>query len=89
MKTVDKNSERVISDPQSPYDEFYKKYNAFNDKSRTVEALPEEVTHVIQKAVGSVKPKARYMASVPVFNRLMAHCPDAVKDRVIRALFKV
>ncbi len=89
MKTVDKNSDKVISDPQSAYYEFYKKYNSFNDKSRTVEALPEEVTQIVQKAVGAVKPKVRYMASVPAFNRLITHCSDTVKDKVIKSLFKI
>ncbi|WP_238916184.1 SDR family oxidoreductase [Clostridium sp. YIM B02555] len=89
MKTVQNNSDRIISDSNSPYDELYKNYKTFNDNARTNEPGPEVVSLVVQKAIEASRPQKRYMAGVPSFNRMMTHFGDGVKDCVVKSLFKI
>ncbi|WPC43930.1 SDR family oxidoreductase [Clostridium sp. JS66] len=89
MKTVQNNSDRIISDSSSPYNELYKNYKTFNDNARTNEPGPEVVSLVVQKAIEASRPKKRYMAGVPAFNRMMTHFGDGVKDYVVKSLFKI
>ncbi len=44
---------------------------------------------VVQKTVEASKPKSRYMAAVPIFNRMMTHFGDGVKDYVVKSDFKI
>lgn len=89
MKTVENNSDRIISNTSSPYSELYKNYRSFNDKARTNEPGPEVISLVVQKAIEASKPKKRYMAGVPAFNRMMTHLGDGVKDYVVKSLFNI
>jgi NADP-dependent 3-hydroxy acid dehydrogenase YdfG len=89
IKKVHNNSQKNMSNPKSPYYEFYKNYRTFNDKSRAKESSPEVVTVVIRKAIETSKPRARYYVAVPIANRLLSYLGDRMRDRIIKFAFKI
>jgi hypothetical protein len=50
---------------------------------------PETVSEVIQEALETSRPKARYHAGIPFSGELILHLGDSVWDMALRRMFKV
>ncbi|MBP2643415.1 MAG: short-chain alcohol dehydrogenase family enzyme [Firmicutes bacterium] len=89
MNTVQNNSGKIISNPNSVYHELYQNYERFNTKARNNNPGPEAVSEIVQKAIEASTPKARYFAAVPTINQLITIMGDNMKDRIVKSLFKI
>lgn len=89
MNIVQGNSEKIISNPNSVYNELYQNYERFNTTSRNNNPGPEVVSRVVEKVLESSKPKARYRAAVPAINYLITKLGDSMKDIVVKSLFRI
>jgi len=87
-KTVHVHGDKVLSNPTSPYLSLYRVYQSVSDGMRRQEPGPEAVTNVIQQALESSKPKARYLAGTAFSMKLVMALRDSVWDLIIRQLFK-
>jgi hypothetical protein len=56
---------------------------------RRKEPRPEIVSRIVQQAIESSRPKARYLAGFPFSGRLVLLLGDAVWDFVVRHMFKI
>ena len=80
---------KILSNPVSPYLPLYRKYQQVSDDMRGQEPGPEAVSRVIQHALESPKPKARYLAGVSFSVRLVIFLRDYIWDSIVRQLFKL
>jgi NADP-dependent 3-hydroxy acid dehydrogenase YdfG len=87
-KTVHVYGDKILSNPTSPYIPLYRVYQRVSDGMREHEPGPEAVTNVIQHALESSKPKARYLAGTAFSMKLVMALRDSVWDLIIRHLFK-
>ena len=77
-----------MKNPASPYLALYRKYQQVADGMRGKEPGPEAVSEVIQRAMESTDPKARYLAGFPFSGRLFLHLGDSVWNFAVRQMFK-
>ncbi len=87
--TVEANAQAIFSNPASPYQPLYQQYQKVTDGMRQQEVGPEAVSRVVQEAIETPKPKARYVAGFPFSGRLVLFLGDFAWDRVVRQLFKI
>jgi short-subunit dehydrogenase len=73
-------STRYLSDRDSPYFDLYEREKALSVAMRGGDTLPEFVSRVAIKALRDRKPRARYLAAVPLGARLMMRASDQIKD---------
>jgi NAD(P)-dependent dehydrogenase (short-subunit alcohol dehydrogenase family) len=88
-QTVHAYGDEILSNPSSPYMPLYRKYQQVSDGMRGQEPGPEAVSKVIQHAMESSEPKARYLAGVGLSVRLAISLRDLVWDSVVGQLFKL
>lgn len=88
-ETFKKGSLETFSNPNSPYQPLYKKYDQVSDSMRKGEQGPEAVSRIIQQAIESHNPKARYGVNFPLSARLVQFLGDPAWDLVVRQLFKI
>ena len=67
--TVEANAQGVFSNQASPYQPLYKQYQKVTDDMRRQEPGPEVVSQVVQQAMETSHPKARYLAGFPLSGR--------------------
>jgi hypothetical protein len=56
---------------------------------RQSEPGPEAVSRVIQQAIETAQPKARYLAAIPLSGRLVLFLRDIVWDLVLKEMFRI
>jgi NADP-dependent 3-hydroxy acid dehydrogenase YdfG len=88
-QTVHAHGDEILSQPTSPYRPLYRQYARVSDGMRRQEPGPEVVYKVIQQAIESSKPKARYLAGVAISGRLVISLRDLVWDLVVQQMFKM
>ncbi len=87
--TVMANAREIFSDPGTPYRTLYDQYEQVTADMRANEPGPEVVSGVVQRAIESARPKARYMAGFPLSGRLVLQLGDSVWDAVVKHMFKI
>ena len=88
-RTVHAKGDKILSNPASAYQALYRKYQQVSDGMRGQEPGPEAVSKVVQEAVETSKPLARYLAGVAFSGRLVMALRDLVWDMVAQQMFKV
>jgi NAD(P)-dependent dehydrogenase (short-subunit alcohol dehydrogenase family) len=86
--TVEANAQEIFSNPASPYQPLYKQYQKVTADMRRQEPGPDVVSRVVQQAMETSHPKARYLAGFPLSGRLVIHLGDTVWDPVVKQMFK-
>jgi NAD(P)-dependent dehydrogenase (short-subunit alcohol dehydrogenase family) len=88
-QTVETNGQKIFSNPDSPYQPLYEQYQKVTADMRQQEPGPEVVSQVVQRAIKTSRPKARYLAGFPFSGRLVLHLGDSVWDLVVRQMFNI
>jgi short-subunit dehydrogenase len=88
-QTVRTYAQEIFCNPVSPYFSLYRHYQQVSDGMRQQESGPEAVSKVIQQAIETSRPKARYLAGFPISGRLVLLLGDTVWDLVVRQMFKI
>ena len=88
-ETAQLHARNILSNKKSPYQPLYKKSDEFAESMRQQEPGPDVVSRVIQQAIESSRPKARYLAAVPLSGRLVLRLRDSVWDLILRNMFKI
>lgn len=86
-ETAQAHAQSILSNANSPYQPLYQKSNEFAASMRKQEFEPEVVSQVIQQAIESPRPKARYLAGVNLPGRLVIYLRDLVWDMVLKRMF--
>jgi NADP-dependent 3-hydroxy acid dehydrogenase YdfG len=87
-QTVHAHGDLITTNSASPYHPLYRKYQQVSDGMRGKEPGLEVVSKVIQHAMESSNPKARYVAGFPFSGRIFLHLGDSVWNFSVRQLFK-
>jgi NADP-dependent 3-hydroxy acid dehydrogenase YdfG len=87
-QTVHAQRDSITTNSASPYHPLYRKYQQVSDGMRGKEPGPEAVSEVIQRAMESANPKARYVAGFPLSGRIFLHLGDSVWNFTVRQMFK-
>ncbi len=87
--TVEVNAQEIFSNPHSPYQQLYDRYQKVTADMRQQEPGPEAVSRVVQHAIEASRPKARYLAGFPFPGKLVLLLRDPVWDLVVRNMFKI
>jgi|SRR5579859_370231 len=87
--TVEANAQPIFSSTDSPYRPLYQQYQKVTAGMRRQEPGPEIVSRVVQQAMASPRPKARYVAGFPLSGRLVLLLGGSDWDLVVRRLFKI
>lgn len=87
-QTVHARGDAILSNPASPYLPLYRTYQRVSDGMRRQEPGPEAVSRVIQSAMESPNPNARYLAGIDSFGRLVLYLRDLVWDVTVRQMFR-
>jgi NAD(P)-dependent dehydrogenase (short-subunit alcohol dehydrogenase family) len=87
-RTVRAYGAAITANATSPYLPLYRKYQEVSDGMRGQEPGPEVVSKVIQQAMESARPRARYLAGVTLPGRLVLHLRDWVWGFAVRQMFK-
>ena len=87
-RTVHTHGDAIINNPTSPYLALYRKYQQVSDRMRGKEPGPEAVSEVIQCAMESTNPKARYLVGFPFSGRLFLHLGGPAWNFAVRQMFK-
>jgi NAD(P)-dependent dehydrogenase (short-subunit alcohol dehydrogenase family) len=82
-------SQDILSNSASPYQPLYQKTDRLMASRRIQAPGPEIVSHVIQQAIETRKPKARYLAAVSIPDRLVLLLRDFIWDPVMRRALKI
>jgi NAD(P)-dependent dehydrogenase (short-subunit alcohol dehydrogenase family) len=88
-ETAQTHAQMILSNSVSPYQPLYHLSDQFAASMRHHEARPEIVSQVIQQAIETLKPKARYHAGISLSGELVLRLGDSVWDMAMRRMFKV
>jgi NADP-dependent 3-hydroxy acid dehydrogenase YdfG len=88
-ETAQTHAQVILSNSVSPYQPLYRLSDQFAASMRSQEPGPEIVSKVIQEAIETLKPKARYHAGISLSGELILHLGDSVWDMALRRIFKV
>jgi len=75
-------SRATLEDPASPYRTLYERNAALTAQVRGKEAGPEAVSRVVLAALSARRPKARYVAAIPLLVRVMFWLSAKARDRI-------
>ncbi len=89
MATAQAHAQATLSAPDSPYHALYQRYLQAMTAMRQHEPGPEAVSAVVQQAIEAPHPQSRYLAAVPLSNRLALLLGDSAKDFIFRRMFKI
>ncbi len=89
VATADAHAQAIVSNPASPYHTLYQQSDQFAAGMRRNAPGPEAVSQVIQQAIETARPKARYLVAVPFSGRLVLHLGNSVWDYALRRMFKI
>ena len=87
--TAQAHAQGILSNSTSPYQPLYRLSDQFAASMRDQQTGPETVSEVIQEALETSRPKARYHAGIPFSGELILHLGDSVWDMALRRMFKV
>jgi NAD(P)-dependent dehydrogenase (short-subunit alcohol dehydrogenase family) len=87
--TVQANAQAVLSNPASPYSALYRRSQHVAADMRRGEPGPEAVSRVVQQAIESARPRARYLAGVPFLMRFVFFLGDSVKDLIFKRQYQI
>jgi NAD(P)-dependent dehydrogenase (short-subunit alcohol dehydrogenase family) len=87
--TVEANAEEIFSNPNSPYQPLYLQYQKVTADMRRQEPGPDAVSRVIQQAIETPRPKARYVAGFTLAGKLVMFLGHSAWDLVVRQMFKI
>jgi NAD(P)-dependent dehydrogenase (short-subunit alcohol dehydrogenase family) len=87
--TVEANAQGIFANPNSPYQALYEQYQRVTAGMRRQEPGPEVVSRVVQQAMATPRPKARYVAGFPFSGRLVLHLGGSVWGLLVRQMFKI
>jgi NAD(P)-dependent dehydrogenase (short-subunit alcohol dehydrogenase family) len=87
--TAQAHGQEILSNSASPYTPLYRLSDQFAASMRNQQTGPEVVSEVIQEAIESSNPKARYHANIPLSGELILHMGDSVWDMALRRMFKI
>lgn len=82
-------AEAILSNPTSPYQALYRKFQQVNASMRQDEVEPEAISRVVRQAIEAPRPKARYLAGFPFPGRLVIGLRDLIWGPVVRQMFKI
>jgi NAD(P)-dependent dehydrogenase (short-subunit alcohol dehydrogenase family) len=88
-ETAQTHARNILLNSASPYRSLYKQSDQFAASMRKDEAGPEVVSHVIEQAIKADRPKARYVAAIPLSGRLVIHLRDFIWGSVLKQMFKI
>jgi NADP-dependent 3-hydroxy acid dehydrogenase YdfG len=88
-QTMHHHGDEILVNSSSPYCSLYRKTAQVSDGMRHQEPGPEVVSNVIQQAIESSNPKARYLAGVAFSGKLVISLRDYVWDLVVKQMFKI
>jgi NAD(P)-dependent dehydrogenase (short-subunit alcohol dehydrogenase family) len=88
-QTVHTFGDEILCNPASPYFILYRKHQQVSDSMRQQEPGPQVVSQVIQKAMETGKPAARYLAGVSLPTRLVLNLGNSVWNFVVRRMYKL
>jgi len=89
QETVESTAQEIFSNPDSPYQPLYQQYQQVNTEMTHDAPGPEVVSQVIQQAIETARPKARYLAGVALPGKLVLRLGDPVWDMAVRQMFKI
>ena len=87
--TVEAKAQEIFTNPASPYQRLYERYETVTAGMRKQEPGPEAVSQVVQRAIEASRPKARYLAGFPFPGKLVLLLGDPVWDLIVRNMFKI
>jgi NAD(P)-dependent dehydrogenase (short-subunit alcohol dehydrogenase family) len=88
-ETAHTQAQGILSNRMSPYQPLYRLSHQFAASMRRQQVEPRIVSQVIQEAIETANPKARYHAGISLSGELILHMGDSVWDMALRRLFKV
>jgi NAD(P)-dependent dehydrogenase (short-subunit alcohol dehydrogenase family) len=86
-KTALSFAQQILSNKNSPDQSLYQNSHEFAASMRQQEVNAGVVSQVIQEAIESPNPKARYLAGVAFSGQLVLHLRDFVWDSVLKRMF--
>ena len=89
METSQSHSESVLASADSPYYRINQSYMQTMTHMRRKDPGPEIVSRVIQHAIETGHPKARYLVAVPFTNRLAIILSDSLRDFMLKRFFRI
>jgi NAD(P)-dependent dehydrogenase (short-subunit alcohol dehydrogenase family) len=75
-------SRETLEDPTSPYRQLYARNAALTAQVRADDAAPDVVSGVVLGALSARRPRARYVAGIPMLVRIMFRLSAEVRDRL-------
>lgn len=88
-RTVEANAREVLTNPASPYLALYEQYQKVTADMRAREPGPDAVSKVVEMAIATGRPKARYLVGFPFSGTLVLLLGGAAWDLVVRSMFKI
>ncbi len=89
METSQSHSGAALNNPDSPYYQLNQHYLQTMVNLRRGDPGPEVVSQIIRKAIIASRPKARYLVAVPFTNRLLIYLNDALRDSLLKRVFRI
>jgi NAD(P)-dependent dehydrogenase (short-subunit alcohol dehydrogenase family) len=87
--TAQAHARNILSNSTSPYRSLYKQNDQFAASMRKDEPGPDIVSQAIERAIKADRPKARYLAAIPLSGRLVINLRDFVWGSVLKQMFKI
>jgi NAD(P)-dependent dehydrogenase (short-subunit alcohol dehydrogenase family) len=87
--TAQAHAQGILSNSNSPYRALYQSYDRVVNSMRQQGAGPEAVSKVVQMAIETPRPKARYLAAVGFSGQLVMWLGGPVWDLVLRQMLKI
>jgi len=87
--TAQAHARNILLNSASPYRSLYKQSDQFAASMRKDEPGPYMVSEVIERAIKADRPKARYLAAIPLSGKLVIHLRDFVWGSVLKQMFKI
>lgn len=88
-QTIEANGKANFLNPSSPYNELYRQYEKVNAEMRKDESEAGVVSGVVQNAIESRHPRARYLAGFAWTGRLVIWLGGGVWEWVVTSMFKI
>ena len=85
--TVKTHAAAILSNPASPYQPLYQKYELVSEGMRKGEPGPEVVSRTVQQAIEAHRPRNRYLAGVSLPTRIILLLRDFAWDFAVRQMF--
>ena len=88
-ETLQDHARTILTNPESLYRTLYQVNDELWAIAAKQEAKPEVVSRVIQRAIETRRPKARYQVNIPFAVKVAIRLGDSVRDLALRRTFKL